>query len=77
VPLDREREIIGAHSGPVIDDADQAASAAVDRDVDGGGARVERVLDQLLDGGGRPLDHLARGDLIDKDRLEPPHVHGT
>ena len=34
------------------------------RDRDPRGAGVERVLDQLLDRGGRPLDHLAGGDAI-------------
>ncbi len=34
--------------------------------LDAARARVEAVLRQLLDDGSRPLDHLARGDLIDE-----------
>ena len=40
------------------------AAALLDRDVHGGGARVERVLDQLLHHGGRALDHFPRRDLV-------------
>src|SRR4029079_1736318 len=56
------------HAVAVVDDADQLAAAARDLDRDGVGPGVEGVLDQLLDHRGRPLDHLARRDLID-DRL--------
>ena len=36
-----------------------------------GRARVERVLDQLLDDGRRPLDDLAGGDPVDDVAREP------
>ena len=39
-------------------------------------ARVERVFDELLDGGGRPLDDLARRDAIDKNGIETADGHG-
>ena len=39
-------------------------------------AGVDRVLDQFLDGGGRALDHLARGDAIDQDRRQLADRHG-
>ena len=37
-----------------------------DRDVDPRGPGVDGVLHQLLDHAGRPLDHLAGGDLVDQ-----------
>ena len=47
-----------------------------DRDVDARRAGVKRVLDQLLDGGRRPLDHLAGGDAIDEKGIETANGHG-
>jgi hypothetical protein len=38
----------------------------LDGDVDACGACIERILDQLFHHGGRPLDHLASGNLIDQ-----------
>ena len=40
--------------------------------LDAGRPGVERVLDQLLHDGRRPLDHLARGDLVDEGVGEDP-----
>ena len=48
----------------VVRDPDQVLAAPLDRQVDAGGPGVDRVLEQLLDDARRPLDHLARGDLI-------------
>ena len=39
------------------------SAALTDLDLDAPAARVHRVLQQLLDHTGRPLDHLARRDL--------------
>ncbi len=69
---DGERQIFGRNAVPVVGDADQRRTARLDRDVDGGRARVERILDELLDHARRPLDHLARGDLVDQRVVEPP-----
>ncbi len=33
-------------------------------------AATDSILDQLLHGGGRPLDHLAGGDAIDEKGIE-------
>ena len=60
----------GRHAGAVVDDADEPASAALDRDLDRAGAGVDRVLDQFLHGRRRALDHLARGDAVDEDGIE-------
>ena len=70
VALDGERQILRPHADPVVDDADQAPPATLDRHLDAAGAGIDGVLHQLLDRGGRPLDHLACGDAIDQDRVE-------
>ena len=51
VALHRQRQILGVHAAAVVDDADQPAAAVLDDDLDPARAGVERVLDQLLDGG--------------------------
>ena len=71
VALERQRQLLRRHADAVVADADQRASAVAQVDGDGGGAGVERVLDQLLDGGGRTLDDLAGGDLVDQMVRQP------
>jgi hypothetical protein len=44
---------------------DAGQAAAVGLDLDPRGAGVDGVVDQLLDGAGRPFDHLAGGDAVD------------
>ena len=39
--------------------------------------RVERVLNEFLHRRRRPLDHLARGDAVDKQRIESANRHGA
>ncbi len=75
VALDRQRKILRRHAVPVVDDADELAAAGLDGDLDGAGARIDRVLDQFLHGRGRTLDHLAGGDAIDQDGIEAADVH--
>ena len=59
----------------------QAAPAAFDVDAEFGGAGVERVLEQLLDDGGRALHHLAGGDLVgdlsERTRMRPIAITGS
>ena len=64
------------HAAPVVGDADQRAPAGLDRDLDAARPGVERVLDQFLDRRRRPLDHLARGDAVDEQRIETANWHG-
>ena len=66
MPGERERELVACDPDAVVHDADQPRAAALDLDADRARTRVERVLDELLDDGGRPLDDLAGGDLIDE-----------
>ena len=62
--------VVTRHSDAVIGDADARAPAVGDVDVDGAGARVEGVFEELFDDRCRPLDDLARRDLIDDGRRE-------
>ena len=75
VALDREFQILGRHAPAVVDDADQAAPARLDGDLDGGRARIDGVLDQFLHGGRRTLDDLARSDAVDEDGIEAADMH--
>ena len=73
--LDRELEVLGGHAGAVVDDADEPASAALDRHLDRAGAGVDRVLDQFLHRRRRALDHFARRDAVDEDGVEAADGH--
>ena len=69
----------GSIPQPSSDDREARDPAPLDLHVDAGRPRVERVLDELLDDRRRPLDHLARGDLVDQDVREdrdPRHAAG-
>ncbi len=72
VPFDRERKLVRRDALAVVRDLDPGETSLVDPDRDRARSRVQRVLDQLLDDGGRSLDDLARGDPLDRGRVEPP-----
>jgi hypothetical protein len=63
VARQRERQLLGRDAAAVVGDGDALDAAFLQPDGDLGGAGVERVFQQLLDHGRRPLDHLAGGDL--------------
>ena len=63
-----------ADPAPVIAHPNEAHAAALDVDLDSRGARIEGVLNQLLDDRGRPLDDLAGGDLVNE--LAGKHANG-
>ena len=75
VTLHRELQVVARHAGAVIGDADEAPPARLDDHLDGARSCIQRVLDQLLDGRGRPLDHLAGGDTVDENGIEPANRH--
>ena len=64
-----------AHARAVIDHADQLAPALLDDDLDAGGARVQRILDQLLHGGSGSFHDLARCDAVDKNGIKAANGH--
>ena len=57
------RQLVGRNAVAVVFHDDAAHAAAGKPHDDGGGARVDRVVDQLAHHRRRPLDHLAGGDL--------------
>ena len=65
--LHGEREFIRGDAAAVVADADQAAAAGLQFDVDAAGAGIQRVFDQFLHHRGRTLHHLAGGDLVGED----------
>lgn len=52
-------EIAGRDAGAVVGDLEPLLAVGLEADLDGGGAGVEAVLDELLDGGGEVEDDLA------------------
>ena len=64
VALQGEARVVRAHALPVVAHPDQCLAAILEFNANGAGARVERVFHQFLDDRCRPLDHLARGDLV-------------
>ena len=75
--LDGQLRIGGSHPLAVVLDADQPLAAQLQRHRHAPGARVERVLDELLDGRGGTLHHLASRNLVGKpgrEPVDPAHV---
>ncbi len=66
VARERQPHLLRRDTGAVVAHPDQSAAAALQFHLDAQRARVERILHQLLDHGGRPLDDLAGRDLIDE-----------
>ena len=73
--LDRQRQLLAGNAAAVVVDADQGLAARRRRHGDARRACVQRVLDQLLDHAGRPLDHLACRDLVDRVVAQLPDRH--
>ena len=65
VAFDGQRQFVLRNALAVVGDQDARQAAAVGLDLDVATAGVQGVLDQFLDGAGRPLDHLAGGDAVD------------
>ena len=74
---ERQVKLTGRYAVTVVAHADQADSAVLDVDGEALCARVEGVLDELLDDGRRALDDLAGSDLVDEWALEDPDGHGV
>ena len=66
VALQRQRQLGGRDADAVVLDHDAAHAAGREPHDDLARAGVERVVDQLAHHRGRPLDHLAGGDLADQ-----------
>ena len=66
VSLQGQGQLGHGDAAAIVFDQDLAHAAAHQLDGDLGGARVQRVVDQLAHHGGRALDHLAGRDLADQ-----------
>ncbi len=62
VPRERQRQLLRGYATAVVADPNQAQATIGKLDTNMARAGIERVLDQLLDDRGRPLDDFARGD---------------
>jgi hypothetical protein len=63
---ERQRQLVAGDAAAVVADRHAAHAAVLDAHLDALRARVDRVLEQLLDHRGGTLDHLAGGDLVDQ-----------
>ena len=73
--LDGERQFLRRHPVAVVAHREIASPAVAQYRLDVPGARVEGVLQQFLEGGGRPLDHLAGGDAVDQGFRQQAQAH--
>jgi hypothetical protein len=71
VPLDRQLRVLGRHPLAVVFDEHKLLAAELDGDADAPCARVDGVLDELLDDRGRSLDDLAGGNLVRQLERQP------
>ncbi len=77
VARERHRQILALNAGSVVDDTDLLYAAFDERDADIGRARIEAVLEELLQYRRRPVDHFPGGDLADErfgQRADGGHV---
>jgi hypothetical protein len=70
VALERELRVLRPHSLAVVFDANEPLAPEFDRDADSCRARVDGILDKLLDDRRRSLDDLAGGNLVGEFRRE-------
>ena len=81
VAAERRDGVGGAHPDAVVAHPHQGPAAGLGLDRDRACPRIERVVDQLLHDGGRPLDHLTGGDLVDHVRRQHEDggrgIHGS
>ena len=73
VRRERQNELVGRYAAPVVDYLNRLDSALLDFDLDARRARVDRILDELLNDVGGPFDHFARRDLINHAFREFPN----
>ena len=64
VSLKRHQGVVLGHATAVVLDADQAASAVAELDLDAGGTGIEGILHQFLHDRRGTLNHFAGGDLV-------------
>lgn len=58
-------ETVGGNAGTVVDDLKPFLTEILESDLDAGGAGVQAVLDEFLDGGREVEDYLSGADSVD------------
>lgn len=66
-------EVARRDAAAVVDDLEPLLPVLLEGDLDAGGAGVEAVLDELLDGGGEVEDHLAGAYPVDGAPVDGPN----
>ena len=64
VALEGQHGVVAHHAAAVVGHLDELLAAGLNVDADAARARIQRVLQQLLDHRRRTLHHLAGGDLV-------------
>ena len=77
MPRKRQRQLFSGNSDTVIANSNQTSPAGLNFDVDTSGARIEAVLDELLQRRCGPFYHFACRDLIDELRGKKADRHAT
>jgi len=67
VTLQGKQRIVVAHADAIVGNTNQGSPPVLDIDHHAGALGVDCILQQFLDNGSRPFDHLAGGDLVGKD----------
>ena len=66
----RQRQVVGRNTAAIIPHLQQLDAALLHFHIDAPGSGVQAVFQQFLGYRGRPLDHLASGDLVGQPRAE-------
>jgi hypothetical protein len=72
-----QQQIITMDTGAVITDTYQAAAALLYINLDMAGPGINTIFQQLLNHGGRTLNHLSSGNLVSKVGAEPVNPADT
>ncbi len=76
MPLDRHRQLIGAHAVAIVLDHQARQPAAFDAHAHRPGAGIQSVFNQFLGRGRGPLNHLAGGNAVHRLRRQPADLSG-
>ena len=74
MPLDGDRQLLGTHAVAIVLDHQTRQPAALDAHADRPRTRIQRILNQLLGGGSRTLDNLARRNAVHRRRRQPANA---
>jgi hypothetical protein len=75
MPRQRQRQFLHRNTAAIVTNTNERQTAPLHLHLDGAGASVEAILDQLFGDGSRTLDHLAGGDLVDQSGRQDTNRH--